>query len=73
MKATKQITGLASINSIPSIGLFNDDHMSYEIDRNATVEPSLTQMTQKALQILKENSPNGFFLLIEGNYRIMIS
>ena len=42
--------------------------MQYEPDRiakNPIEEPSLIEMTEKAIQILKKN-PNGFFLLVEG-------
>ncbi|XP_055863560.1 alkaline phosphatase-like [Biomphalaria glabrata] len=47
-------------------GLFAPSHMSYEADRlPSSVEPTLTEMTEKAIQILKKN-PKGYFLLIEG-------
>ena len=39
--------------------------MMYEKQRNETKEPSLAEMTAKAIQILKKNE-NGFFLLVEG-------
>lgn len=41
--------------------------MSYEIDRNPTLQPSLRKMTEKALAALSANSPNGFFLMVEGS------
>lgn len=43
--------------------------MAYEIERNKTGngEPSLSEMTSKAIKILKRNKDNGFFLLVEGN------
>lgn len=49
------------------IGLFNDGHMNFDMDRenSSNGEPSLTEMTQKAIQILRKN-PKGFFLLVEG-------
>jgi alkaline phosphatase len=40
-------------------------HMSYELDRDPTKEPSLSQMTAKAIDILSKNS-NGYFLMVEG-------
>ncbi|CAO3658914.1 unnamed protein product [Umbelopsis ramanniana] len=55
---------------LPLIGLFTPDHMSYEIDRNNDTEPSLLEMSEKALGILKAstaNSDKGFFLMIEGS------
>ncbi|KAL7751776.1 hypothetical protein RI367_002776 [Sorochytrium milnesiophthora] len=58
-------------SSLPMLGLFTNSHMSYEIDRNSTVEPSLAEMAQKALSILSAatsdcDSP-GFFIMIEGS------
>jgi alkaline phosphatase len=47
------------------LGLFNMGNMAYEIDRGATAEPSLAEMTTKTLQILSRN-PKGFFAMIEG-------
>jgi alkaline phosphatase len=44
--------------------------MSYEIDRNDQSEPSLREMSEKALNILKATSADsdkGFFLMIEGS------
>ena len=47
-------------------GLFSESHMRYEADRikSGSNEPSLTQMTEKAISMLEDN-PNGFFLVIE--------
>ncbi|KAK0531969.1 hypothetical protein OC834_002488 [Tilletia horrida] len=49
----------------PSLGLFTSSHMSYEIDRNATAEPSLTEMSIAALNALKA-AKKPFFIMIEG-------
>ncbi|XP_059142191.1 alkaline phosphatase-like [Physella acuta] len=46
-------------------GLFTSSHMTYELERNPTEEPSLTEMVDKAIRILRKN-PKGYFLLIEG-------
>jgi len=50
----------------PVFGLFNSDHMNYEADRvDATLhEPSLPEMTQKAIRLL-EKKGGGYFLLVE--------
>lgn len=47
-------------------GLFNESHMQYDADRDNDVagEPSVAQMTQKAIEIL-DNNQNGFFLMVE--------
>lgn len=47
-------------------GLFNESHMQYESDRQNDIagEPSLTQMTEKAIDIL-DNNEQGFFLMVE--------
>ncbi len=50
------------------LGLFEPSHVHYEADRVAhdkSGEPSLTEMTAKALEILKKNK-NGYFLMVEG-------
>ncbi|KAG2231205.1 hypothetical protein INT48_005926 [Thamnidium elegans] len=55
---------------LPAISLFSSDHMAYEIDRDSKVEPSLTEMSKKALDILfkaTEETEKGFFLMIEGS------
>ncbi|GAA5872362.1 hypothetical protein JCM16303_004491 [Sporobolomyces ruberrimus] len=55
------------------LGLFANDHMDYEIDRQGTEhlvdeQPSLKEMTTHALRYLQKHgsSGKGFFLLIEG-------
>ena len=49
------------------LGLFAPSHLSYEKDRpqDADGEPSLAEMTRKAIDVLKKN-PKGFFLMVEG-------
>lgn len=50
----------------PVLGLFERSHMEFEMDRahDAAGEPSLTEMTDKAIRILRR-SPKGFFLMVE--------
>jgi len=47
-------------------GLFNESHMRYEADRANDIsgEPSLSEMTAKAIDVL-DNNENGFFLMVE--------
>ncbi|KAJ2020393.1 vacuolar alkaline phosphatase [Coemansia sp. RSA 376] len=66
----------AADKKLPMLGLFTDSHMAYEIDRDPAEEPSLTEMTQKALDMLHTASTvthgngtacaPGFFIMIEG-------
>lgn len=51
-----------------SLGLFEPKDMQFEVDRASKLspdEPSIAEMTEKAISILQKN-PNGFFLLVEG-------
>lgn len=44
--------------------------MAYEIDRDESQEPSLSEMSEKALDILytaTKDKEKGFFLMIEGS------
>ncbi len=47
-------------------GMFAPKDLSYEMDRNPEQQPSLAEMTQKAIDTLSQNE-NGFFLLVEGS------
>ena len=49
------------------LGLFEPSHMQYEADRakDKAGEPSLADMTRKAIDILARNR-NGYFLMVEG-------
>lgn len=42
--------------SLPFLGLFSSSHMSYELDRDDTEQPSLLEMTKIALDSLEEAS-----------------
>jgi alkaline phosphatase len=52
---------------LPLLGLFARSHMSYEIDRDPNVEPSLSEMLQHALDLLNKDNKEGFVLLVEGS------
>ena len=57
-------------------GLFGEHHLLFDHERrnNSGCEPcqkwpdqpSLTEMTQKAIEMLQKNTEHGFFLLVEG-------
>ncbi len=45
--------------------LFGDREMAYDIDRDPSQQPSLEEMTRKAIESYPK--PNGFFLMVEGS------
>ena len=49
------------------LGLFERSHLEYEIDRpkDTAGEPSLSELTTKAIDILSQND-KGYFLMVEG-------
>lgn len=53
-------------------GLFSSSHLPYVLDlKNETDMPSLVEMTGKALEMLKKNNQNGYFLFVEGKYTVL--
>ncbi|KAI9274134.1 alkaline-phosphatase-like protein [Helicostylum pulchrum] len=66
----KEFDQLDENAKLPLLGLFANQHMNYAIDNDPSIEPSLDEMTEKALSILKkssQNSKHGFFLMVEGS------
>jgi len=57
---------LLSVTGGRVLGLFAPVDMSYELDRHRSREPSIAQMTAKAIEILSAGSGSGFFLMVEG-------
>lgn len=47
------------------LGIFSSSHLEYKLLANAETQPSLIEMTAKALEVLKKNE-DGFVLLVEG-------
>lgn len=47
-------------------GFFADDAMAYDMDRDPNAQPSLSEMTDKAISVLSKNK-SGFFLMVEGS------
>lgn len=47
-------------------GAFAAKDMAYDFDRDPDKEPSLAEMTKKAIEVLSRN-PRGFFLMVEGS------
>ncbi|XP_063706296.1 alkaline phosphatase 4-like [Culicoides brevitarsis] len=48
------------------LGLFANSHMTYDALRNYTDEPSLAQMTVKAIEVLDRKNSAGYVLMVEG-------
>ncbi|KAK9519436.1 hypothetical protein VZT92_022166 [Zoarces viviparus] len=51
------------------MGLFEPKDMRFEVFRNSTRDPSIVEMTEKAIQILSKN-PKGYFLFVEDEYYV---
>lgn len=47
-------------------GLFADTALAYDLDRDPAKEPSLAEMTEKAIDTLAKDK-DGFFLMVEGS------
>lgn len=48
------------------LGIFSESHLQYKLlTKEEDRQPTLMEMTSKAIDILKENA-NGFVLLVEG-------
>jgi alkaline phosphatase len=56
---------LKSATAARLLGLFADDDMTFELDRDAAKEPTTAEMTVAALKALSQQSPKGFVLLVE--------
>jgi alkaline phosphatase len=63
------VTTLSELNSVKDgkvWGMFGEEALSYDFDRDKNTEPSLADMTAKAIDLLKDDQ-DGFFLLVEGS------
>lgn len=47
------------------LGLFDNDHVKYDLEREGSGEPNVAEMTTKALEVLSKDK-DGFFLMVEG-------
>ena len=65
VKTKTEFDAAAAGSTKKIVGLFTSSHMSYDLDRDPAVEPSLAEMTTKAIDILSKNE-KGFFLMVEG-------
>ena len=53
------------------LGLFSQNHMEYKLLSDGLNEPTLLEMTSKALEILKKNE-RGYVLLVEGIFEVLM-
>ena len=60
------IAGFKNYSGNRMWALFGNTDMAYDIDRDPEKEPSLAEMTRKAIEKLSKNK-NGFFLMVEGS------
>ncbi|XP_064241592.1 intestinal-type alkaline phosphatase-like [Passer domesticus] len=62
---TEMLAAAADPNVNYLMGLFEPGDTKYNLVRNTTLDPSLTEMTEAAITILSRN-PKGFYLFVEG-------
>ena len=68
VRLVRDRSGYDAITSLPAAALLAPDHLAYEVDRDETDQPSLAEMTTRALGLLAEAAgDDGFFLMIEGS------
>ena len=63
---TNDITNFRNYAGKKMWALFGNTDMSFDIDRDPAKEPSLAEMTHKAIETLSKNE-NGFVLMVEGS------
>ena len=60
--------GFDALDSAPAAALLASSHLAYEVDRDDAEQPSLAEMTAKALDLLSAAAPEaGFFLMVEAS------
>ena len=60
------LKGMRSDKSQKMWALYGDREMAYDLDRNPEEQPSIAEMTSKAIEKLSQNE-KGFFLMVEGS------
>lgn len=63
--STAQMLALENSSAQPAVGLFAQNHMRYDAERDPAAQPALSDMTRKAIDLLAQK-PGGFFLVVEG-------
>lgn len=59
-----ELRALQSTTKQSVLGLFDNSHMSFEVDRNNEEQPSLTEMTRFAIENLASRD-TGYYLMVE--------
>lgn len=62
----KDVPAFRAAEKAPVWSLFAGEDMAFDLDRDTLAEPSLCEMTEKALSLLSKDK-NGFFLMVEGS------
>jgi alkaline phosphatase len=68
-RVARDTAGFAALApaSQPAIALFAQDDLAYDAERDPARQPSLAEMTRKAVSLLDKGSAGkGFFLMVEG-------
>lgn len=60
------LSDLDELTALPAMGLFAPAGLPHAID-DPDYPDRLNQMTTKALSLLSQNNPNGFFMMVEGS------
>ncbi|MDR1408091.1 MAG: alkaline phosphatase [Tannerella sp.] len=60
------MAGMRAERSNRMWALYNEKDMTYDLDRDASKEPSIEEMTRTAIEKLSKNE-TGFFLMVEGS------
>ncbi|MDR1602086.1 MAG: alkaline phosphatase [Tannerella sp.] len=60
------MAGMRSETGNKMWALYSERDMAYDLDRDASKEPSIEEMTRTAIEKLSQNA-NGFFLMVEGS------
>lgn len=61
----KELLSLNPSNVDYLLGLFEPGDLPYDLESNRETDPSLTEMVDVAIKVLRKN-PRGFYLLVEG-------
>lgn len=62
--ATRTELAALPVTTTKLFGLFGRSHLHFDLERVGTLEPSLADMTTRAIDVLQKN-PNGYFLMVE--------